>query len=264
LPDDPPRITWCLSGPLAFLPLHAAGCYGTGEETRSNKAYHYIVSSYTPSLSALIPRSQGLKHSDNFIGFVGVSQSTTSGYNDLPGTVDEINAIKTHFKDIQFRHFDGPSATTKAVLQSMETSSWIHLACHGIQHRNEPTKSAFMLYDGPLELSTISQRSLLHARFAFLSACQTATGDENLPEESVHLAAGMIVAGYHSVIGTMWSIRDKDGPVVADGVYRYLTPKMQTDDGQVAYALHKAMKALRQRNGETDFLSWIPFIHFGI
>lgn len=42
--------------------------------------------------------------------------------------------------------------------------------------------------------------------FAFLSACQMATGDEQLTEESVHVAAGMLLAGYGSIVATMWSI----------------------------------------------------------
>ncbi|KAF8597919.1 hypothetical protein BDV93DRAFT_512982 [Ceratobasidium sp. AG-I] len=37
--------------------------------------------------------------------------------------------------------------------------------------------------------------------------------------ECVHLAAGMLIAGYPSVIATMWSISDDDAPSVADKVY---------------------------------------------
>jgi CHAT domain-containing protein len=90
----------------------------------------------------------------------------------------------------------------------METHSWIHFACHAVQE-SKPTKSAFCLHDKHLELSTIITKSFPYADFAFLSACQTATGDENLSEEAVHLAAGLMLAGYRGVIATMWSIKDK-------------------------------------------------------
>ncbi|KAI0082963.1 hypothetical protein BDY19DRAFT_981531, partial [Irpex rosettiformis] len=53
---------------------------------------------------------------------------------------------------------------------------------------------------------------LPNADLAVLSACQTATGDEKLSEEAVHLAAGMLNIGYKSVIGTMWSISDYIAP----------------------------------------------------
>ncbi|CAE6487268.1 unnamed protein product [Rhizoctonia solani] len=51
-------------------------------------------------------------------------------------------------------------------------------------------------------------KSFKNKGLAFLSACQTATGDTNLPDEAVHLASGMLMAGYPSVIATMWSVMD--------------------------------------------------------
>lgn len=59
------------------------------------------------------------------------------------------------------------------------------------QHRQ---KSAFCLLDKPLELSTIITKSFPHADLAFVLACQTRTGDEQLPEEAIHLAAGLMLA----------------------------------------------------------------------
>jgi CHAT domain-containing protein len=39
---------------------------------------------------------------------------------------------------------------------------------------------------------------------AFLSACETAKGDNGTPDEAMHLAGVMLFAGFRSVIGTMW------------------------------------------------------------
>ena len=43
---------------------------------------------------------------------------------------------------------------------------------------------------------------------AFLSAngVETACGDERLPGEAAHFAAGMLNVGYRSVVGTMWAV----------------------------------------------------------
>ena len=84
----------------------------------------------------------------------------------------------------------------------MQSRPWVHLACHGIQDVGDPTKSALLLQDGRLELSQIIKKSFPHADFAFLSACQTATGDPGRPEEAIPLAAGMLLAGYRSVVAT--------------------------------------------------------------
>ncbi|CAG8697403.1 9223_t:CDS:1, partial [Acaulospora colombiana] len=51
-PDILPRIWWCATGPLAFLPIHAAGIYDPGSV--DSQISDYVISSYTPTLSALL------------------------------------------------------------------------------------------------------------------------------------------------------------------------------------------------------------------
>jgi CHAT domain-containing protein len=110
----------------------------------------------------------------------------------------------------------------------------------------------------------ITTKSFSQVDFAFLSACQTATGDEKLSEEAIHLAAGLMLAGYCGVIGTMWSIADGDAPVVAGHVYDELFDNTEPDSTKAALALHRAVRCLRQQVGDSAFLSWVPFIHVGI
>ena len=154
------------------------------------------------------------------------------------------------------------AGTVKRVLEEMGQCNWIHLACHGVQNLHTPTESAFILADGNLSLEEIVKHPLPHAEFAFLSACQTAAGDANLANEAVHLAAGMMLAGYRSVIATMWSMNDKDGPVVADVVYSELLRDGKADHTRAAYALHQAVQKLRLSG--RPFLAWMPFIHIGV
>ena len=158
---------------------------------------------------------------------------------------------------------EGPAASVESVLKGMETHSWVHLACHGEQDRVEPTRSAFCLHDGLLGLPAIITKSFPHADFALLSACQTATGDEQLSEEAVHLVAGMMLAGYHGVIATMWSIQDDDAPVIASHVYDQLFGDTEPVSSKAAVALHQAVKCLREQVGDLYFLSWVLFIHVG-
>jgi len=153
------------------------------------------------------------------------------------------------------------AGTVERVLEQMGQCNWIHLACHGVQDLHTPTKSAFILADGHLKLEEIIKYPLPHAEFAFLSACQTAAGDAKLADEAVHLAAGMMLAGYRSVIATMWSMYDEDGPVVTDMVYSELLKDGKADHTRAAYALHKAVQKLRLSG--RPFLAWMPFIHMG-
>jgi CHAT domain-containing protein len=118
------------------------------------------------------------------------------------------------------------------------------------------------LQNGRLKLSEIAIKPLPHAEFTFLSACQTATGHDSLPEEAIHLAAGLLFAGYKGVIASMWSINDNDAPYVADEVYAYLFQEQAPEYTRAAHALHHAVQKLRTRN--VPFVSWVPFIHIGL
>ena len=255
------RIWWCPTGPLTFLPIHAAGIYDNSSSTVN--IFDYVVSSYTPTLNALIIASETHEVCREFRGLLAVSQPNTPGQLPLPNTKVEIAEIQKRAGNFVVDVLEGHAASVESVLKGMETYSWVHLACHGEQDRVEPTRSAFCLHDGRLGLSTIITKSFPHADFALLSACQTATGDKQLSGEAVHLAAGMMLAGYRGVIATMWSIQDDDAPVIASHVYDRLFGDTEPDSSKAAFALHHAVKCLREQVGDLAFLSWVPFIHVG-
>ncbi|KAI0027071.1 CHAT domain-containing protein, partial [Vararia minispora EC-137] len=265
-PGRLPHITWCATGPLSALPLHAAGIYDeTGNNPRAPRASDLVVSSYTPSLSALLA-AQTQRMDPAYIKtpkILLVSQPQTPEQTPLPCTVVEAVRVRNHFPNST--HLEGARATIDAVVDEMTQHDWVHFACHGTQDSRNPTGSAFLLHDGRLELSRMMSLSHARAELAVLSACQTAKGYDELPEEAVHLAAGMLAAGYKSVVATMWSIADADGPVLSDALYAALKRNLESGEGlNVAYALHEAVEKLRDTVGERDLVRWVPFVHFGV
>jgi CHAT domain-containing protein len=197
--DKSPHITWCLTGHLTFLPMHSAGLYGAKDQA---KIFDYVVSSYTPTLAALLNAKHGRAPGVGIPRLLAVSQPATPYQKPLLGTVHEVDAIqKIHCSTgrLPITRLDGRAATVAAVLQSMKECNWVHLACHGVQDDANATNSAF-LFDGPLTLKEIMKQSFSQAELAILSACQTAKGDSKLPEEAIHLAAGMLAAGYGNVV----------------------------------------------------------------
>jgi CHAT domain-containing protein len=154
--------------------------------------------------------------------------------------------------------------TVEEVLTLMKETDWVHFACHGIQDVRSPTESGLCLADRRrLKLSDMIALSRPHGGLAFLSACQTAMGDENLSDEAIHIAAGMLFVGYRGVIGTMWSISDKLAPRVARDVYEQLfRTGTRPDYREAARALHEAVGRLRDSNAL--FVEWLPFIHVGL
>ena len=163
---------------------------------------------------------------------------------------------------------EGVNSTTDKVKTEMKTHNWVHFACHGIQDVSDPLKSGIHLHDGRLELLEIMRQQMSNPDLAFLSACQTSKGDLELSEEVVHLAAGMLAAGYRGVVGTMWSISDTHGPEFATEFYKYLLTEKESkglDSTRAAYALDHAVRKVQERLGNDDaaFLTWVPYVHFG-
>ena len=201
-----------------------------------------------------------------------ISQPNTPNLPYIPGTKKEVDAIKllVHNHDIQVTCLEGEAATIDRVIKKMDTHSCIHFACHASQNIKEPLKSGFFLQDGQLEIFSIIKQNLVGADLAFLSACQTSTGDETLSEEAVHLAAGMLAAGYRGVVATMWSIKDLYGPQIAEDFYANLTGQskiLSSDDA--ARALHYATQKLRKqikpgKDSDSSLLVWVPYVHFGL
>lgn len=257
--DELPHITWRTTGSLSFLPLHASGLYNHSQAKLSD----FAISYYTPTLSVMLATHLVPSHANT--GILGVSQEATSGQAPLPGTKEELTAIQKHIQTpLQCTQLNDQHATTAAVLAGMEKHTWVHLACHAHQNLEDPTESGFFLYDGTLTLKKIIENAFKKKGSAFLSACQTAKGDKTLPDEAVHLASGMLMAGYPSVIATMWSVVDEDAPVIADKVYGYLLRGGKLEHKDATKALHIAVNELRNKIGERAFERWVPYIHIGV
>ncbi|TFK60005.1 hypothetical protein BDN72DRAFT_554028 [Pluteus cervinus] len=259
--SDKPRIWWCPSGPLTGLPIHAAGMYTEDGQPREQLTLsHYVVSSYFPSASALAYATRPEDPSQKF-SLLTIANPKYADFTKLPGTELELEKIQKH---IATKALTRGEATVEAVKREMEDASWVHFACHGVAKPSDPMDSALILTnDARLTLREISNTSLPHAQFAYLSACQTAKGMDEAPDQSAHLTAGMLACGYRSVIGTMWKISDEYAPFVADRVYERMLDGGRPDHKRAAFALHDAVQALRAEH-KVGFETWVPFIHVGV
>jgi CHAT domain-containing protein len=202
-----PRLHWCATGPFTFLPLHAAGIYGTGKQECCSD---YVVSSYIPSLSALLRAKQS---SPVFTtetvrsALIAVKKAHTSPMPILWNVEEEVKQVASVAERSGFSVNQdcviGP-ATVARVANSLQSAPFAHIACHGIQDPINALASRFALQDGDLTVSRLMELDLKNAFFAFLSACETAQGDAKQPDQVVHLAATMLFVGFRSVVGTMW------------------------------------------------------------
>jgi CHAT domain-containing protein len=174
---------WCPTGNFAHLPIHAAGVDGI-------HCSHYVVSSYTPTLGALInARSSFLsvKKQEVRALVAAVPRSDMPQWGDLLSTSAEANAVKATLPEealLSLSNSDdalvgyNEGLTAKRPLENLPEATILHLACHGYQDPENPLKSGFVMRDEMLTIERLIPIPLPRAFMAFLSACETAKGDK--------------------------------------------------------------------------------------
>ncbi|MFB8089005.1 CHAT domain-containing protein [Streptomyces sp. NPDC055992] len=256
-----PRLWWCPTGWLSFLPLHAAGRGGRDSGTW---VMDRAVSSYTPTLRALVRARAGLTAGARVRARprpLVVALAETPGASPLPGVVREVEVLAELFPG--GRLMSGPEATVAAVGGALEAHPWVHFSCHGVSEPLTPSRSGLVLYDGRLTVSDVATRRPGNPELAVLSACSASQGGIELSDEAVQLAASFQLAGYPHVIGTLWPIADKLATHLTEELYTALAEDVALGRPlDPAAALHRPVRALRDRYARAPHL-WAAHIHSG-
>ncbi|CAM5453013.1 hypothetical protein SCANM63S_04541 [Streptomyces canarius] len=75
------------------------------------------------------------------------------------------------------------------------------------------------------------------------------------------MASAFQLCGYRQVIGSLWTVDDRMGPLLAAEVYRHLAAP---GTPPAAVALHRAIGVLREHPRYRDPLFWGSVIHHGL
>ncbi|KAG1753662.1 CHAT domain-containing protein [Suillus paluster] len=263
------RIWLCPTAAFTSIPLHAAHpsrtkANGSGQELSLEDIF---ICSYTPTLSALVRSRQAMKTRATSPSFVAIGQSQPgAGQGTALATVDsELELVHTLLPpDVKFTSLSGGEATQAGALDALQRNTWVHLACHGKQDREQPYNSRFAMRDKPLTLLDIMENDTPQAEFAFLSACHTAVGDEETPDEVIHLAAGLHFSGFKSVIGTLWVVDDEVVKHVVEAFYENMFKGLKDgvlDCTKAAKALNYATHGVKKL---VPLEQRIVFIHIGV
>lgn len=264
-----PRIWWCPTGMMSFLPLHAAGEHvslydplhdGSGAHTALDR----VVSSYTPTLRALneaARRAADVPGSGS--GGLLVAAPQTPGTPELPQVAQEIAEIRARHPHSTL--LLGADATKERILDALRHHAWFHFAGHGVQNVEVSDSAHLLPYDygttgERIGLSDLGRLRADGAQLAFLSACRTAVGQLTLADEHAHTAGLLQATGFPHVVATQWTVRDGVAAAVAAAFYR-LTAARGGGAFDPAFALHAALHETRR--SRPDPYLWAPFVHFG-
>lgn len=265
-----PCVWWVTSGPMAQMPIHAAGDYFKQES--NDHTFQHVVSSYTPSIEALgharETASRVSKQPNNKkVLLVGIATIP------VDGTAGKIPGFQNQSKDIE--EIILTCATTKrpknpckySILNALPNGKSDHFDGRGSYGSQDPPNNRlYLLYDRdkdmvePVTVRGISDVEEPNAIVAFLS-------NEHLLHQAIHLAREFQQTGFPHVIGALWKGGDDDGPAVelAQAFHRKLFSLLDEEeilDSAVARAFHSAIVSLWERERNNP-LSWAAFIHVG-
>ncbi|SCV45617.1 uncharacterized protein FFB14_08756 [Fusarium fujikuroi] len=291
-----PHIWWIPTGPLSRFPLHASGRH---QERSGNTVMDRVISSYSPSLKALV---HGRRQREVVTGpshALLIDVEHTDGHSRLPQARAEIKVVSEICESMAIRPVLG-GQSKQDMLSYLRNCKIFHFAGHGYTNGEDPSKSHLCLSDSsdPLTVGDILKLNLNERSpfLAYLSACSTGrVQDDKFIDESIHLISAFQLAGFRHVIGTLWEVRDKHCVDVARVTYEAIREGGMTDDS-VCRGLHRATRILRdswlesldkkrERLGQGDEKGlrdivpcdndegvrgeqfpayWVPYVHFGV
>lgn len=263
-----PCVWWVTNGPMAQMPIHAAGDYF--KQDSNDHTFQHVVSSYTPSIDALVyARETSSIYSNQpnkrvlLVGIATMPAGETSG--NIPG-------FQNQPKDVE--EIIHTCATIKRSKNPSKYSILNTLPHHGkidnFDHRGSSigpqdrfNNRLYILYDRdkdmvePLTVRGISDVEDPNAIIVFLSS-------EHLLHQAIHLAREFQQTGFPHVIGALWKGGDGLTAEFAEMFYRKLFSSLEEGllESAVARAFHSAIVSLweKERNNPS---SWAAFIHVG-
>jgi tetratricopeptide (TPR) repeat protein len=246
--DRPTRLWWSATGAVAFLPLHAT-------------VLDDVVSGYTPTVRVLrhLRRNATRRPAEE-----APRMMIVAGWADgpaLPGVADEVTALCEQVPGAYV--LDGPSAAGQ-ILTELPRYAWVHFACHGLSETADPSESRLAVHPDEgrqLTVRDLARLRLADGRLAFLSACDTARTSEAIPDEAIHISAAFQLAGYASVVATLWQVVDRVATTFAAEVYRRLATPGATAD--IAQVVHEITAEQRTAYRGTPSL-WAAYVYSGV
>lgn len=264
--DPPPRIWWMPTGPLALAPLHAAGLAPGSGETVLDR----VVSSYTPTLTTLVNSAiQALRRPPEPARPLVVAVPDAPRRATLTKAQEEAELAAALLSsglpptaasptEVPEPLLLGPFATAAAVRARLRSADWVHFACHSEADPADPSANRLVLADAPLTVRTIAAADMPDAYLAYVSSCVNARSAARLPEEAIHIASSLQLAGFAHVVGTLWQVADGNSLLVARRAY----PRLLARPHHPALGLHEAILDLRAAYPATPTL-WAPYVHIG-
>jgi tetratricopeptide (TPR) repeat protein len=261
--EDWPRLWWCPTGALAFLPLHAMGYHdGSGRAVIDR-----VISSETMTIDALARSYLDPRLSTSALppDLLAVSVAKPAGANlSLASAAAELDGIE-NLAIVGVTRLENASATHDRILSLIPSYSWFHFAGHGSNSLLGPQDAALWACDRPITLVDLTETLHRRAELAYLSTCYGVMPNLEHLDEALHLAGAFNTMGFQHVIACKYPLVDEIACELTCTFFRQLPQRH--DPG---LALHHAVRSLRKRLAAARCMDdlvhpyeWIGHAHIG-
>jgi len=227
-------------GVLHYLPFHAL-LDDTG----------YLIDSFTisyaPSASVFAHCQEKPTHATGTSLVLGIPDA------QAPMILQEVRAVAEILPEAEL--IVGAAANERVLREKGLQSRLIHIATHGRFRQDNPMFSGIRLGDAYLNLYDLYQLKL-NAGLVTLSGCATGMNVVAPGDELLGLIRGLLFAGAHSLLLSLWDVHDQSTADFMACFYRRLQ-----DGNSKASALRGAMTELRERYPHP--YHWAPFTLIG-
>jgi CHAT domain-containing protein/tetratricopeptide (TPR) repeat protein len=227
-------------GALHYVPFHAL-----------HDGERYIIDSFTvsyaPSAGIFASCQRKSAHASGPPLILGVPDARA------PQILEEVESVAKILPGAEL--IVGAEADERAMREKGSHSRLIHIASHGSFRQDNPMFSGIRLGTAYMNLYDLYQLKL-GADLVTLSGCATGLNVVAAGDELLGLIRGLLTAGAHSLLLTLWDVNDRSTRDFMTCFYRRL------QEGEIkALALQGAMHELR-RNRPHPY-HWAPFTLIG-
>jgi CHAT domain-containing protein len=227
-------------GVLHYLPFHAL-------MDQTGYLIDSFTISYAPSASIFAHCQEKPAHTSGRSLVLGIPDARA------PLILEEVRAVAEIVPDSEL--LLGAQANEQVLREKGLQSRLIHIATHGKFRQDNPMFSGIRLGDAYLNLYDLYQLKL-NAELVTLSGCATGLNVVTPGDELLGLIRGLLYAGAHSLLLTLWDVHDQSTADFMAIFYR----RLQDGAGKAA-ALRGAMIELRERYPHP--YHWAPFTLIG-
>lgn len=262
-------LVFVLDGVLRNIPM---GVLHDGQQYLIEKPYSIALA---PGLQLL--ETQPLAQEQLQSALLAGMTESRPGFSALPGVVEELTQIQAEIPDTTTLLGRGQdnnhglsvdrAFTTTNFQAAIATAPFpiVHLATHG-QFSSQIEETYLFTEDGRLNiedlrrlLQTIATRQDGVLALLVLSACETATGDD---QAALGLAGVAVRAGARSTVATLWQINDYSSAIFMGEFYRNLSD-IEALQITKAKALQQAQQALLASSDYQHPYFWAPYVLIG-